>query len=127
MRLRIFVAILTGALGTASAEEEAYRVTDLLTAESPTHSRSAEWKPGDGIALEVSGMEWIDDTLAVSIRKGEVWMIDNALAEDPADFKYRLFASGLHEPLGVTRDKDDILVSQRAEVTRLQDTNGDGV
>lgn len=127
MRLRIFVVILTGALGAASAEEEAYRVTDLLTAESPTHSRSTEWKPGDGIALEVSGMEWIDDTLAVSIRKGEVWMIDNALAEDPADFEYRLFASGLHEPLGVTRDKDDILVSQRAEVTRLQDTNGDGV
>jgi hypothetical protein len=37
------------------------------------------------------------------------------------------FASGLHEPLGLLRDGDSLLVAQRTEVTRLRDTDGDGV
>ncbi len=113
---------------TVGADESiSYRVSELLVASSPSSSRSEEWKPGQGIALEVSGMEWIDDTLALSIRKGEIWMVDGALTGDPEKVSYRLFASGLHEPLGVTRDGDDLLVSQRAEITRLQDRDKDGV
>ena len=72
-------------------------------------------------------MAWIGDTLAVAIRKGEVWMIDHALSEDREKMSYRLFASGLHEPLGLALDGKDLLVSQRAEITRLQDQDGDGV
>ncbi len=104
-----------------------YKVLELLSASSPSYSRSLEWKPGEGIALEVSGMTWFDESLVVSIRKGEVWMIDNALSDDPENVDYRLFASGLHEPLGVTRDGDDLLVAQRAEITRIRDSDGDGV
>ena len=37
---------------------ESYKVTDLLTASSPNASRDIEWKPDDGIPLEVSdGMD----------------------------------------------------------------------
>ena len=62
---------------------DAYEVTEILTASSPSDSRSKEWKPGDGVTLEVSGMEWIGpDRLAVSIRKGEVWMIDGVPATE---------------------------------------------
>ncbi|MEM9283625.1 MAG: hypothetical protein AAGA96_17525 [Verrucomicrobiota bacterium] len=120
---------LVGFCGMIGLGEEIapYEVTHLLTASSPSYSRSEEWKPGDGIALEISGMEWLGDTLAVSIRKGEVWLIDHVLSGDPRELEYHLFASGLHEPLGVTRDGDDLLVSQRAEVTRLQDLDGDRV
>ena len=95
---------------TAQETPVSYEVFDLMVANSPNDSRSAEWRPGDGIALEVSGMEWIDDTLAVAIRKGEVWMIDNALSDEREEIRYRLFASGLHEPLGLLREGNDLLV-----------------
>lgn len=107
---------------------ENYEVTEILTASSPSDSRSKEWKPGDGISLEVSGMEWIGpDRLAVSIRKGEVWFLDGVLAKKPGEIHYTRFAAGLHEPLGLLRDGRDLLVAQRAEITRLRDTNGDDV
>lgn len=122
---QLFAAIVL--LSSATADETPpYRVVELISASSPSDSRSKEWKPGQGIPMEVSGMAWIDDTLAVAIRKGEVWMIHNALSEDREKIDYRLFASGLHEPLGLTRDGQDLLVSQRAEITRLQDKDGDG-
>ena len=105
----------------------AYKRFELLTASTASHSRSKQWKPGDGIALEVSGMEWMDDLLYVANRKGEVWVVENALSENREEIKFRLFASGLHEPLGLLRDGDDLLVTQRAEVTRLQDRDRDGV
>ena len=75
---------------------ESYKVTDLLTASSPNASRDVEWNPGDGIPLEVSGMEWMGgNKLALCIRKGEVWYYDTK------ENTYELFASGLHEPLGL--------------------------
>lgn len=131
MEMKLFffsaIALLIPVLGQTEEEKASYEVFELMTASSPSDSRSKEWKPGDGITLEVSGMEWMGDTLAISIRKGEVWMIDNALSDKIEDISYRLFASGLHEPLGLARDGDDLLVSQRAEITRLQDNDGDGV
>lgn len=111
----------------ADEKKNSYEVFELMSASSPNDSRSKEWKPGDGITMEVSGIEWVDGKLAVAIRKGEVWMVENPLANDPAEISYQLFASGLHEPLGVTLDKGDLLVSQRAEITRLRDSDGDGV
>jgi hypothetical protein len=123
-----FAALLALLLATrALAADSPYEILNLLTANSPSASRSADWKPGEGIALEVSGMDWTaDGKLAVAVRKGEVWLLDGALG-DPAKVAYKLFASGLHEPLGLLRDGDSLLVAQRTEVTRLRDTNGDGV
>ncbi|MBI5773687.1 MAG: hypothetical protein HZA89_08090 [Verrucomicrobia bacterium] len=113
---------------SAIAADSAYEILNLLTANSPSASRSADWKPGEGIALEVSGMDFTaDGKLAVAVRKGEVWLIDGMLGGSPDKVTYKLFASGLHEPLGVLRDGDSLLVSQRTEVTRLRDTDGDGV
>ena len=128
-RLVSLIAVLAIALSSMSASADSeYKVTDLLTASSPSSSRSTEWKPGEGIALEVSGMEWIGpDRLAVAIRKGEVWMIDGVLGDDPEKLKFQKFASGLHEPLGLTLDGKDLLVCQRLEITRLRDRDGDGV
>ncbi len=119
----IAALIVLPALGA----DTAYTITDLLTASTVSSSRSAEWKPGQGITLEVSGMDWLPDgRLAVAIRKGEVWLITNPHAPKSADVSFKLFASGLHEPLGLRVDGDSLLVVQRAELTRLRDTNGDG-
>ncbi|MDP3070924.1 MAG: hypothetical protein Q8N18_11580 [Opitutaceae bacterium] len=115
------------ATGISLVATEGYEIQTILTGSSPTSSRNANWKPGDGLTLEVSGMDFLPDgKLAVAIRKGEVWLLDGVLGA-PDKVRYSLYASGLHEPLGVLRDGDSLLVTQRTEVTRLRDTNGDGV
>ena len=112
----------------ALAGTPSYEIVDILTASTLADTRAKDWKPGDGLALEVSGMDWTaDGKLALTIRKGEVWLLDGVLAPKPDRVTYQLFASGLHEPLGLLRDGKDLLVTQRTETTRLRDTNGDGV
>lgn len=73
-----------------------------------------------GLVLEVGGMMFArDGTLLVCTRRGEVWRMK--------DGRWSLFASGLHEPLGLwAEDPADVAVVQRAELTRLRDTDGDG-
>jgi hypothetical protein len=47
---------------------------------------------------------------------------------DPQSQHWQKFASGLHEPLGILEDHDgSLLVMQRAELTRLRDSDSDGV
>ena len=114
-------------LGLPLAATDAYEIQTIFTGSSLTSSRNSNWKPGGGLTLEVSGMDFMSDgKLAVALRKGEVWLLDGVLGA-PEKVRYSLFASGLHEPLGVLRDGDSLLVTQRTEVTRLRDTNGDGV
>jgi len=82
----------------------------------------------EGLKLEVSGLAALGDgRLAAAIRKGEVWMIDNAYADPPLNVKYTRFASGLHEPLGLLERDGGLLLVQRSELTELRDTNNDGV
>jgi glucose/arabinose dehydrogenase len=121
-------ATFAALLAAASLSGASYDIADILTASTAADTRAKDWKPGDGLALEVSGMDWTaDGKLALTIRKGEVWLLDGVLAPKPDKVSYQLFASGLHEPLGLLRDGKDLLVTQRTETTRLRDTNGDGV
>ena len=125
---RLVVATAFFVASAAAEDASPYKQFEILTASSPSNSRSKEWKPGDGISLEVGGMAWIGpDLLAVAVRKGEVWFVDNALSDDKDEITFSLFASGLHEPLGLLKDGADLLVTQRGETTRLQDRDGDGV
>ncbi len=121
-------ATLAALLAVASLSAASYDIADILTASTALDTRAKDWKPGDGLALEVSGMDWTaDGKLAVAIRKGEVWILDGVLDAKPDKVSYKLFASGLHEPLGLLRDGQDLLVTQRTETTRLRDTTGAGV
>ncbi len=82
-----------------------------------------------GTNLEASGLAVLPDgKLAVSLRKGEVWIIQNPQAEPATVEKlgYKLFASGMHEILGLAWHAGALYVTQRSEVTRLRDTDGDG-
>ncbi|MCB1124825.1 MAG: hypothetical protein KJT03_24945, partial [Verrucomicrobiae bacterium] len=107
---------------------EFYDRFEILTANSPTAPRASEWKPGEGLVLEVSGMTWTSDgRLAVTIRKGEVWLIDGTESVSAEDITYQRFAWGLQEPLGILEDGDSFLVAQRTEITRLRDVDGDDV
>jgi hypothetical protein len=130
MKTRFALLLMTSAWLTVAVAgaAEPYAIHDILTANTLSSSRSKEWKPGQGLALEVSGMDWLaDGRLAVALRKGEVWLLGNVHAEKATEVTYKLYASGLHEPLGLRVDGKDLLVTQRAECTRLRDTNGDDV
>jgi len=79
------------------------------------------------IELEVGGMVLLpNDVLVVCTRHGEVWMITNPYANGGKAPQYHLFAEGLHEALGINYINGDIYVTQRSELTRLRDTDGDG-
>ena len=81
----------------------------------------------DDVLLEVSGIVALPGKrLLVTTRRGEVWFVDGAYDADPHP-RYTLFASGLHEPLGIiAAPKGGFYVAQRQELTRLVDTDGDG-
>lgn len=72
---------------------------------------------------ELSGVAFTPQgTLVVTNRRGEVWM------RTAADGRWRRFAAGLYEGFGlVASGESDVLVIQRPELTRLRDTDGDGV
>jgi len=78
--------------------------------------------------LEVGGLAMrADGKLLACTRRGEVWLIDKPNADDPADVKFKLYASGLHEALGLNVTGKDVYVVQRPELTKLVDTKGDDV
>lgn len=101
-----------------------------LCQETGSHYRVITFDVPAGLNLEASGLAPLPDgRLAVALRRGEVWIIERPLAE-PATVEglgYKLFASGMHELLGMAFHEGDLYVTQRAEVTRLRDTDGDGV
>ncbi len=81
----------------------------------------------ENILLEVGGVATLPDgRVAVSTRRGDVWVIENALMEGGTSPTYTLFASGLHEALGLAWKDGALYTAQRGELTKLQDTDGDG-
>lgn len=133
MRVSFCVVFLVFATLTSKpahgGEEDYYRLISVATSSTSTGSRSKYWKPGpDGLALEIGGMDFLDDSrLAVAIRKGEVWILDGVYDDPPNKLTYHKFATSLHEPLGLLAHQGDLWVAQRSELTRLRDTNGDGI
>jgi len=107
--------ILSCAVLAAAAEEpDCYR---LVTYANPA-----------GFKLEISGLAALPDgRMAAAIRKGEVWIIDGLNSDDPHGLRYKRFASGLHEPLGLAWRDGALYTAQRTELTRLKDTNGDEI
>jgi len=97
-----------------SEEDEYYPITTIPVPE--------------GIDLEAGGVEVLQDgSLVVVTRRGDVWMVENPGLERGTQPNFRLFASGLHEPLGVTFVNGSFYVAQRGELTKLTDNNGDRV
>ena len=79
------------------------------------------------IVLEVGGLAPIPDgRLAVSTRRGDVWMIENPTMEGGDAPHFTRFARGLHEALGLAWKNGALYAAQRGELTRLRDTDGDG-
>ncbi|MDA0684700.1 MAG: plastocyanin/azurin family copper-binding protein [Bacteroidetes bacterium] len=81
----------------------------------------------EGVVLEVGGLDVLPDgQLAVSTRRGDIWLVKNPTMEGPARPEFKRFAHGMHEALGVAYRDGVIYSAQRGELTRLTDVDGDG-
>jgi len=110
-----------------SSAERFIRPSSELVAREETYWKRTPIPIPDDIALEASGILPLPGKrLLVTTRRGEVWWIDGAYDANPQP-KFTLFASGLHEPLGIiAAPKGGYYVAQRQELTRLVDTDNDG-
>jgi cytochrome c551/c552 len=82
----------------------------------------------EDVLLEVGGVCTLPDgRVAVVTRRGDVWMIENASSYNNGNTTFKLFASGLHEPLGCLYKDNALYVAQRGELTKLVDESGDGI
>ncbi len=99
----------------------------LALGEESDYYRVDHLKPPPGCVLEVGGMDFLPGgQLVVSTRRGEVWVVDHALADDPSAAKFTRFADGLWEGLGLAVVGGEIFVLQRGELSRLEDVDRDG-
>ncbi|MDA1050059.1 MAG: hypothetical protein O3C40_06215 [Planctomycetota bacterium] len=79
------------------------------------------------ISLEAGGLELMPDgKLAISTRRGDIYLIDKPFADPPVDVRWTQYASGLHEVLGIHAVGDWLYATQRCELTRLKDINRNG-
>jgi glucose/arabinose dehydrogenase len=78
-------------------------------------------------AMEVGSIELLPEgKLALGTRRGEIWVVDGAREADPSKIKFQLFASGLHEVLGLAWKDGWLYATIRYEIVRLKDQDGDG-
>lgn len=104
-----------------------------LLAVSPQEEKEAEFykittfTTPQQTAMEVGSIELLPDhKLALGTRRGEVWIVSNAGADDPAKVHYQLFASGQHEVLGLAYKDGALYATNRYELVKMIDKDGDG-
>ena len=80
-------------------------------------------KMPEGLTSETGAVEFLPDgRLVACFTRGEV-MTYNTLTKE-----WKLFAEGLHDPLGIlVVSNSELLIMQRPELTRVKDTDGDGI
>ena len=68
----------------------------------------------EGIVLEAGGLEFMPDgKLAVSTRRGDIYMVSNALDDESGNETFSLWARGLHEVLGLAYADGWLYATQR--------------
>ncbi|MBL9114608.1 MAG: heme-binding domain-containing protein [Verrucomicrobiaceae bacterium] len=65
-----------------------------------------------------------DGTAAIATMTGEVWLV-KGIVEKLEKLRWKRFATGLHQPLGMKIVKDKLYVLGRDQITCLHDLNGD--
>jgi len=107
------VVVTRGTLGDARG---AYTVDTLPL---PTDNPWGAW-------LRTSALGCFEDgRVAVSTLGGDVWLVDGVDA-DLDELRWKRFATGMFEPLGLEVVDGKVLVTCRDGVIRLHDRNGDG-
>lgn len=110
-----FMAVMSTAIGQPKTltEDDYYKIYTVPVPE--------------GILLEIGGVATLPDgRIAVATRRGDVWTVENPYRQNGGTPRFTLFASGLHEALGLLYKDNSLYTAQRGELTKLTDTNGDG-
>lgn len=80
----------------------------------------------ESISLEAGAIEILPDSrLAVATRRGEIWLVDKPFSDPPSGVKFSRYAQGLHEVLGLSYRSGALWATQRCELTKISDTDGD--
>lgn len=115
MRYKMISRFLTGILF--------FSCIQTLVAQKINESYRVETIPmPDGLTSETGAVEFLPDgRLVACFTRGEV------MTYDPGTKKWKLFAEGLHDPLGIlVISNSELLIMQRPELTRVKDSDGDG-
>jgi cytochrome c551/c552/glucose/arabinose dehydrogenase len=81
----------------------------------------------EDVLLEVGGLALMPaGDLAISTRRGDIWLVKNPYMIQNSHPVYTRYASGLHEILGLAYKDGALYCAQRGELTRLADHNKDG-
>jgi hypothetical protein len=109
--------VTQGKLNTSQTPDGAY-VTDSITAPAPN-----PWNR----RVRFGGMDFFSDgkRAALCTHEGDVWIVEG-IDETLAELKWRRFASGGYETLGLAIVDDVIYTSGRDQITRYRDLNKDG-
>lgn len=114
-KIHIFIVFFLFIFLSCAHEEEDGQWAEAFTVE--------DIRLPEGLTAEVAALDVLPDgRLIAAFMRGEIMIYD-------ADTKkWELFATGLHEPLGMLAiSNSEILVMQLPELTRIKDTNGDGL
>lgn len=112
-----FLGIAVAQESDVGSEDDYYRIVRFAIPEE--------------LNVEASAVEVLESStpetqrLAVATRRGDIFLVDGAFGSDPAKVKFKLFAQGLHEVLGLHEKDGWLYATQRCDVTRLRDTDGD--
>ncbi|NBV24314.1 MAG: hypothetical protein EBS05_20650 [Proteobacteria bacterium] len=110
--LSTFAADKKAAAGMVERETEYYPITTLPTP--------------PGVQFESGALMFLGpDKIVCATRIGDIWIGEGLQGAAPQP-KWKLFASGLHEVLGLASRDGWIYATQRGEITRLKDTKGTG-
>ncbi len=109
--------VVKGLTNTSATPDGAY-VTDSITTPAAN-----PW----GRRVRFGGMDFFADgrRAALCTHEGDVWIVEG-IDETLENLRWRRFASGQYETLGLVIVNDVIYTSGRDQITRYHDVNGDG-
>ncbi len=91
------------------------------------YSREVIPTPKD-VVLEAGGIAILPDKkVAVSSRRGDIWVCSGAYDEDLSKVTWKRYATGVHEPLGIFYRDGSVYATTRSEIKKMTDLDGDGV
>ncbi len=110
----LFTLLFSAALANAATQSDFY-----LRQEIPL-------PPGE--VMEIGSIALMpEQKIAVTTRRGDLWICSGAYADDLTKVTWKKFAENLHEPLGMFWKAGWLYLTQRPEVTRIKDSTNHGV
>lgn len=106
--------ILTATLASAAQQSDFYTREEIPL------------PPGE--VMEIGSIALMpDQQIAVTTRRGDLWICKGAYGDDLTKVTWHKFAQNLHEPLGMFWQDGSLWLTQRPEVTRITDKDNDGI